>query len=72
MISLAGCQAKLKHEVSGKVEPVEIKHYVALDTDKLESYYRSECSKTYTLSSDVEKCTDEELGKFLDKFTHSV
>lgn len=69
-LCLAGCgKVKLEHEVKGKVDPIEVKHYVALDTEKLEAYYREECEKLYTTEEDIEACTNEDLAKFIEQFT---
>jgi len=69
LLTLSGCAVKVDHDVKGHVDPVEIKHYVVLDTTKLEAYYRSECEKQFTLEEDIDKCTKESLGKFISQFT---
>lgn len=67
----AGCQPKIKGEadVNVKVQPIEIRHYVALDTTKLEAYYRDQCEKLFTVQSDIDSCTTDDLGKFISQFT---
>lgn len=69
LLAISGCAVKVDHDVKGHVDPIEIKHYIALDTTKLEAYYRSECEKLYTDQTDIDKCTQEDLGKFLSQFT---
>lgn len=70
---LAGCgKVKLEHEVKGKVDPVEVKHYIVLDTEKLEKYYRLECEKQFTTQEEIDDCTNEQLGKFIEQFTYQT
>lgn len=66
---LSGCGIKVEHDVKGHVDPIEIKHYVVLDTTKLEGYYRSECEKQFATEPEITDCTNEELAKFLKQFT---
>lgn len=71
-LMLVACAVKVEHDVKGHVDPVEIKHNIVVDTTKLEAYYRLECAKTYSIQADIDKCTTEELGKFLETYTYST
>jgi len=68
-ILLVACAPEIKGKLEAKVEPIEVRHLIVLDTDKLEAYYKSICEETYTTDLEIEKCTNEALGKFIDQFT---
>lgn len=65
------CQPKIKHEVDvkGKVEPVEVKHNIVLDTKLLYKAYQDECALLYTAEEDINNCADDKLNDFIENFT---
>lgn len=68
LVLLTSC-APIKGEVEVKTQPVEIKHYLALDTTKLEAYYKNECEKLFTTQEEIDACVAEDLAKFIEQFT---
>lgn len=70
VLLILGCQPKIKGDVDVKVQPIEVKHTISLDTDKLEDYYRTECSQLYTVQQDIENCVNQKMTDFLQAFTY--
>lgn len=68
---MSGCGIKLEHDVKGKVDPVEVKHTLILDTNLLYLHYKQECATLFVLEADINNCADEKLNSFINSFTYS-
>jgi hypothetical protein len=70
---ITGCgKVKLEHEVKGKVDPVDVKHYIVLDTNALTEYYKTECGLLFTAQEEIDACASQKLSDFMAQFTYKT
>lgn len=69
ILVINGCAIKHNVEVKGKIDPIEVRHTVSIDTTSLHKFFEEQCAITNTNSVDIMKCADDKINKFMEKFT---